>query len=44
MTDYQLIFCYVLEIERRQQEYSRLVQDRGGIVCDVSAEELNNPE
>jgi hypothetical protein len=42
MTDYQLIFWYVLEIERRQRDYSRLVRARGGIVCDVSAEELRD--
>jgi hypothetical protein len=42
MTDYQLIFWYVLEIERRQREYSRLVRARGGIVCDVTAEELHD--
>jgi hypothetical protein len=41
MTDYQLIFWYVLEIERRQWQYSQLVRDRHGIVCDVTAEELN---
>ena len=42
MTDYQLIFWYALEIERRQRQYSRLVQARGGIVCDVSAMELHD--
>jgi hypothetical protein len=36
MTDYQLIFWYALEIERRQREYSRLVRARGGGVCDVT--------
>jgi len=44
MTDYQLIFWYALEIERRQREYSRLVRVRGGIVCDVTAVELNDFE
>jgi hypothetical protein len=42
MTDYQQIFWYALEIERRQREYSRLVRARGGIVCDVTAVELND--
>ena len=42
MTDYQLIFWYALEIERRQREYSRLVRSCGGIVCDVSAMELHD--
>jgi hypothetical protein len=44
MTDYQLIFWYALEIERRQREYSRLIPARGGIVCDVTAIELNDLE
>jgi O-antigen/teichoic acid export membrane protein len=42
MTDYQLIFWYALEIERRQREYAHLVRSRGGIVCDVTATELND--
>jgi O-antigen/teichoic acid export membrane protein len=42
MTDYQLIFWYALEVERRQRLYSQLVLARGGVVCDVSAVELNN--
>ena len=42
MTDYQLIFWYALEIERRQREYSRLVRSCGGIVCDVTAMELHD--
>jgi len=41
-TDYQLIFWYVLEIERRQREYSQLVRDRGGVVSDVFASELRS--
>jgi hypothetical protein len=43
MTDYQLIFWYALEIERRQREYSRLVQAAGGSVCDVAAVDLRDP-
>jgi hypothetical protein len=40
MTDYQLNFWYTLEIERRQRDYSRLIQGVGGTVCDVTAAEL----
>jgi hypothetical protein len=44
MTDYQLIFWYAIEIERRQREYSRLVQAAGGVVFDTTATELDNPQ
>jgi len=44
MTDYQLIFWYALEIERRQREYSRLMQAAGGVVCDMTATELDDPQ
>jgi len=42
MTDYQLVFWYALEIERRQRYYSRLVQGRGGAVSDITAGELSD--
>jgi hypothetical protein len=42
MSDYQIIFWYTLEIERRQRDYARLVADLGGAVCDVTAQELTD--
>jgi hypothetical protein len=42
MTDYQLVFWYALEIERRQRCYSRLIQGRGGAVSDITAVELSD--
>jgi hypothetical protein len=41
MTDYQLLFWYAIEIERRQEAYTSLVQQNGGIACCVTAQELN---
>ncbi len=44
MSDYQLCFWYVLEMERRQAHYSTVVRDLGGIVVDATAEEMNDAE
>lgn len=42
MTDYQLVFWYALEIERRQRYYSHLIRGRGGAVSDITAGELSD--
>jgi hypothetical protein len=42
MTDYQLLFWYALEIERRQLVYSELVREGGGVAFEITAQELNN--
>jgi O-antigen/teichoic acid export membrane protein len=42
MTDYQLVFWYALEIERRQRHYSHMIQGHGGAVSDVTATELSD--
>ena len=44
LTDYQLCFWYALEIERRQHRYGDYMQQLGGKVCDVTANELHNPD
>jgi len=44
MTDYQLLFWYAIEIERRQRAYANLVLQRGGTAYDVTAEELNDAD
>ncbi len=41
MSDYQLLYWYAIEIERRQRDYSQLVLSAGGTVCDVTATELD---
>lgn len=43
-TDYQLCFWYAVEMERRQQDYARLLAARGGTCVDVTAEELHGAE
>lgn len=42
MTDYQLVFWYALEIERRQRYYAHIIRGRGGAVSDVTAAELSD--
>jgi len=44
LTDYQLCFWYALEIERRQQRYGQYMLQLGRKVCDVTANELHNPD
>jgi hypothetical protein len=44
LTDYQLCFWYALEIERRQQRYGYYMIQLGRKVCDVTANELHNPD
>jgi hypothetical protein len=44
MSDYQLLFWYAIEIERRQAAYARLVTGLGGIVHDTTAEELHDAD
>ena len=44
LTDYQLCFWYALEIERRQQRYGHYMLQLGRKVCDVTANELHNPD
>ena len=44
MTDYQLLFWYAIEIERRQRAYANLVRQCGGTAFDVTAEELNDAD
>ena len=44
MTDYQLIFWYALEMERRQQAYRELRLRHGGKLFDVTVDELHDPE
>jgi hypothetical protein len=44
MSDYQLLFWYAIEIERRQATYASLVTKRGGRVFDTTAEELYDAE
>jgi hypothetical protein len=43
-TDYQLCFWYALEIERRQRDDRRPVEQAGGRWVDVTAEELGEAE
>ena len=43
MSDYHLCFWYALEIERRQKRYRSFVENRGGTVVDVTADELHDP-
>jgi hypothetical protein len=40
MSDYQLLFWYALEIERRQREYARIVNSLGGVVRETVAVDL----
>lgn len=44
LTDYQLCFWYALEIERRQHRYGDCMRQLGRKVCDVTANELHNPD
>ena len=44
MTDYQLVFWYTLEIERRQREYTRLARRRGCAVHEVMMDDLGDSE
>ena len=44
LTDYQLCFWYALEIECRQQRYGYYMTQLGRRVCDVTANELHNPD
>lgn len=44
LTDYQLCFWYALEIECRQQRYGHYMTQLGTKVCDVTANELHNPD
>jgi len=44
MSDYQLCFWYALEIERRQYRYQEYMIRLECNVCDVTANELNNPD
>jgi hypothetical protein len=44
MSDYQLCFWYVLEMERRQAHYTAVVRDLGGTVVEATAEEMNDPD
>lgn len=42
MSDYQLLFWYALEIERRQLSYAKLVREHGGVAFEITAQELNS--
>lgn len=42
MTDYQLLFWYALEIERRQRDYATLARQSGSTVYEVTTDELND--
>ena len=44
LSDYQLCFWYALEIECRQQRYGDYMLQLGRKVCDVTANELHNPD
>ena len=44
LSDYQLCFWYALEIECRQQRYGHYMTQLGTKVCDVTANELHNPD
>ena len=44
MTDYQLIFWYALEMERRQRAYGEFLGGAGGAVCDITAIEMHNTQ
>jgi hypothetical protein len=40
MSDYQLVFWYALEIERRQREYTGMIRSVGGVVRETAAVDL----
>ena len=40
LSDYQLCFWYVLEIEERKKQYARIIQDRGGRYLSTSLDQI----
>lgn len=44
MSDYQVIFWYALEMERRQEIYTEQLRQQGGKAVETSAQALNDPQ
>ena len=42
LSDYQMCFWHVLEIEARQDHYPGLIEEHGGTVVETSVEQLND--